>query len=190
MGGMIAQQVALDFPSRVRSVTSIASSPGGAGVPLALEGGSADDALPPPHEDIVAAGLAVQRAASRTERVATKLDLYRSIAGSFEPFDEDATRALLEWAEDRQPDPRSVLNHALAVMASPDRSTELPRITAPTLVVHGLADPVFPIEHGRATARLIPGAQLLEIPGMGHSVPRTGHQQITDAILALTTRAG
>jgi esterase len=190
MGGMIAQQVALDFPTRVRSVTSIASSPGGAGVPLALEGESAPDALPPPNDDVVRAGIAVRDATTRDERVAARVELYRSIAGSIEPFDAETTRGLLEWAEDRQPNPGSELNHALAVVASPDRSAELPWITAPTLVIHGLADPVFPIDHGRATARLIPGADLVEIESMGHSVPRTRHQTITDAILEHTARAG
>ena len=65
-------------------------------------------------------------------------------------------------------------------------SGALSAITAPTLVIHGTADPMFPIEHGRALAREIPGARLLPLEGGGHGVDRADWQTIADAILEHT----
>jgi pimeloyl-ACP methyl ester carboxylesterase len=58
-------------------------------------------------------------------------------------------------------------------MASGDRAAQLRRLTVPTVVIHGTDDPLVPFRGGAATARAIPGAQRVTIPGMGHDLPRT-----------------
>ena len=62
----------------------------------------------------------------------------------------------------------------------------LSSITAPTLVIHGTADPMFPIEHGRALAEEIPAATLLRLEGAGHGVDRADWETIVGAIVELT----
>jgi pimeloyl-ACP methyl ester carboxylesterase len=66
----------------------------------------------------------------------------------------------------------------------------LSSITAPTLVIHGTADPMFPLRHGQALASEIPGARLLTLPAAGHGVDRADWQPIVSAILEHTGTAG
>ena len=61
-------------------------------------------------------------------------------------------------------------------------------ITVPTLVIHGTADPLFPLEHGEALAEEIPGARLLRLDGAGHGVDRADWETIVGAILEHTGR--
>jgi proline iminopeptidase len=68
-------------------------------------------------------------------------------------------------------DPAGTARQLLAIVAAGDRRRELRRIRAPTLVIHGAADPLVPVAAGRDTARNIPGATLLEVDGMGHDLP-------------------
>jgi pimeloyl-ACP methyl ester carboxylesterase len=75
------------------------------------------------------------------------------------------------------------------VIASPDRRPKLATIAAPTVVVHGEADPLVPVEAGRDTAANIPGAQLRVIPGMGHDLPPALYDTLVDAIVSATERA-
>ena len=77
-----------------------------------------------------------------------------------------------------------------AILASGDRTAELRQIVAPTLVVHGTADPLVRPSGGRATARAIKGAKLLNVPGMGHDLPRAIWTQLIDAIAENAARAG
>src|SRR5215211_4016678 len=65
-------------------------------------------------------------------------------------------------------------------------SKPLSAIAAPTLVIHGTADPMFPIEHGRALAEEIPDARLLRLEGAGHGVYRADWEAIVAAILEHT----
>lgn len=66
------------------------------------------------------------------------------------------------------------------------RGVELGGITTPTLVIQGSEDPLNPAPHGRHLAEAIPGAQLVEIPGMGHALPIVVHRPLSEAILAHT----
>ena len=90
---------------------------------------------------------------------------------------------------DRGHDSGSVARQLAAILASGDRTAELRRITAPTLVIHGTADKLVAPSGGRATARAIPGARLLMIEGMGHDLPRGAWPQLIDAIVENTRRA-
>jgi pimeloyl-ACP methyl ester carboxylesterase len=70
--------------------------------------------------------------------------------------------------------------------SSPDRTDDLARITAPTLVIHGTSDPILPYPHGEATANAIPGAKLLAVEGMGHELPAPAIPIVVSAILEHT----
>ena len=74
-------------------------------------------------------------------------------------------------------------------MASGDRTPDVRRITAPTLVVHGSHDRMVRPSGGRATAKAIPGAQLMMVRGMGHDLPRAVWPRLTGAIAEHATRA-
>jgi pimeloyl-ACP methyl ester carboxylesterase len=94
----------------------------------------------------------------------------RAVGGRF-PI-EDAIMAERIRAETlRNRCPAGFLRQMAAIIADGDRTDRLRRITAPTLVIHGSDDPLVPVAGGRATAQAIPGARLLEIDGMGHTLP-------------------
>jgi pimeloyl-ACP methyl ester carboxylesterase len=160
MGGAVAQVLALDAPERVATLTLVSTTPG-----------LGDERLP------FAADWFVERMTERLfappprttdERIAWIVDLYRLLAGTRHPFDEEGQRALAAAELERCWYPES--GHGLAVGASPSRLDRLGEIGAPTLVIHGSADPVFAPEHGHALAAGIPDARLLTIDGLGHEV--------------------
>jgi pimeloyl-ACP methyl ester carboxylesterase len=92
---------------------------------------------------------------------------------------------------DRSYRPAGTQRQYAAIIASPDRTTALAAVTvtAPTLVIHGEADPLIDVSGGRATAAAIPGAELLVLPGMGHDLPRELWPHLIEAIHTNTTRA-
>jgi pimeloyl-ACP methyl ester carboxylesterase len=116
----------------------------------------------------------------------------RVLAGGQRPFDETPSRALARREVERARNFAAAQNHD----AIPDdgRSREpLSAIAAPTLVIHGTADPMFPLEHGEALAEEIPDASLLTLQGAGHGVDRRDWETIVRAIVehtAPTKRAG
>lgn len=87
-------------------------------------------------------------------------------------------------------DPAGTLRQLLAIIAAPDRRARLKRISAPTLVIHGVDDPLVPLEAGRDTARSIPGARLMAIEGMGHDLPPALWPVLVEAIAAHCRAAG
>jgi pimeloyl-ACP methyl ester carboxylesterase len=175
MGGMIAQTVAARHPQQVRSLVSIMSNTG------SLRSGQPSlrvyPALlrTPPHG----------RAAyiERMER------LFAQIGSSALPRDPQDIRELIESSYDRGRDPAGPGRQLAAIIASGDRTAELRRIAAPTLVIHGTADPLVGFSGGRATARAIPGAKLLPIEDMGHDLPRVAWPMLIDAIATHAERA-
>jgi pimeloyl-ACP methyl ester carboxylesterase len=175
MGGMIAQTLAARHPSRVRSLTSIMSNTGSrfSGQPSFRVYG-AFLRRPPVGRDAFIAHM---------ERV------FATIGSTGVPRDPDDIRELAASSYDRDHDPAGPGRQRAAILASGDRTAELRRITAPTLVVHGTADPLVSPSGGRATARAIPGAKLLRIQGMGHDLPRAVWPRLIDAIAELAARA-
>src|SRR5215470_14081254 len=163
MGGALAQQVALAHPERVDSLVLISTSPA---VPVR-------SGLPPMSEELRAYFAAEVPLPDWTERTAV-IDYivgYEQRLEAAEYFDEAHVRALVERIVDRTNDmAASVMNHAVAEEGEPAPG-RLDQIAAPTLVIHGTADPLFPFGHGEALAREIPQAELLPLQGVGHQMP-------------------
>ena len=175
-GGALAQLLTLDFPERVRSLTLISTS-------FAV---SSDRVLPGPTAEYGRFFTAVEVDQSDPESVIEYLvDYSRVLAGEEQPFDEAAFRALARRDVARASDFRAAQNHDL--LHDEARSREpLSSISSPTLVIHGTADPMFPIGHGEALAEEIPDARLLRLEGAGHGVYRADWEAIVAAILEHT----
>src|ERR1700676_2889512 len=168
MGGMIAQEIAISFPQRVRSLTSIMSTTG-------------DPKVPPPTREASAMLMAPPPATKEEyfERFAQTWKILR--VGSF-PQDEALDRARAERTFERGLNPAGVGRQPRAILASGSRKERLRAVKAPTLVIHGTVDPLVRPEGGKDTAASIPGAKLLMIEGMGHALPIPMWPQIIDAI--------
>jgi pimeloyl-ACP methyl ester carboxylesterase len=175
LGGMIAQTMAIVAPDRVRSLTSMLSSTG--------------DASLPPSKPEAAAALLAPRPADSESNVARVVELFRVIGSPGFPFEENEIRARELRAYERCHHPDGVLRQLVAVLTATSRREALRRLEVPALVIHGDADPLVPLEGGLDTARAIPGAELLVIPGMGHDLPRPVWPRIADAVERLTRRA-
>jgi pimeloyl-ACP methyl ester carboxylesterase len=160
MGGGIAQALALDYPSRVVSLTLMATSPGG-------------DDLPPMSEELRAAFSREAAEPDWSDRAAVIDYLVadaRLYAAPSRTFEEEAMRALLSRVYDRSVNMASAMNNFM-VEGARDPRKDLATVTAATLVLHGTEDPVFPYEHGRAMAKAIPGARLVPLERTGHEIP-------------------
>ncbi|MGV9598635.1 alpha/beta hydrolase [Streptosporangium sandarakinum] len=194
-GGLLGQLIAVERPERVRSLTVIASSPlgGGEGEVLvrALTGQpQPEGALPEPTPEFVAFYRALMTAPPPQDRRAVidgMIAEQRVLHGTGLPFDEDAARRLQERIHERARDLSAVANHRLAAMARPDFEPVgvLHRVKAPTLVIEGGHEPVKP-GHGAVIAERIPGARLMIVEGMGHTLPPEAHEELAAAILAHT----
>jgi pimeloyl-ACP methyl ester carboxylesterase len=175
-GGAFAQLLALDNPDRVRSLVLISTSPAVA----------TERQLPPPTAAFGRFVSTVGVEWSDRESVIDYLvDYSRLLAGGRRPFDEVAVRDLVRRDVDRARDFAAMQNHD----AIPDDGGEhrpLSSITAPTLVIHGSADPMFPIEHGEALAEVISGAELLRLEDAGHGIDRADWEPTVRAILEHT----
>ncbi len=178
-GGGIAQDLALDRPDRVLSLVLISTSPV---VPVGRD-------LPPPtdafHRFVGAAEVDWSDRAS----VARHLLAYsRLLAGEDRPFDEAAARDLVRRDLERAGDVAALQNHDVMDQGG-QAHPPLSSIATPALVVHGTADPLFPIAHGEALAASIPGATLLVLDGAGHGLDRADWAAVVPAILGHTAAA-
>jgi len=168
MGGFIAQLVALDHSEHVLSLTSMISGPSG------------EDEVQPTAE--ASALLLAPVPPTREERIELGLHAKRTLLGPADPFDEAYERAKVVRAIDRAYHPAGFARQLQAILAAPSRLERLRSLRIPALVIHGDADILVPVENGRKVAAAIPGARLLEIPGMGHDVPKRVWPEIVDAI--------
>lgn len=175
-GGAFAQLLALRFPDRLRSLVVISSSPATPG----------DRDLPSPSE---AFGDFLARAdvdwTDAESVIAYLVDYSRMLAGARRPFDEATHRALVRRDVERADNVAALQNHD-ALLDGGRPSAPLSSVVAPTLVIHGTADPVFPPPHGAALAAEIPGARLLLIDGAGHGVDPADWDVIAAAIVEHT----
>ncbi len=165
MGGGLAQRIALTHAERVLTLTLMSTTLGGPGGPESPE--------LPPMSDALAKAFAEPGPgpdwSDRDSVIAYFLAAERLFAGTI-PVDEDQVRAVAGRAFDRSTDPAAAANHWLIDSGEPIRATP-GDIGAPTLVLHGTADPLLPYGHAEALARVIPGATLVPLPGMGHQMP-------------------
>jgi pimeloyl-ACP methyl ester carboxylesterase len=164
MGGGIAQRLALEYRGRLETLTLIATSP---------IGPSGED-LPGPTPELQAT-FAVERSepdwADRDAVIDYIVEGERPYAGP-DAFDEMRLRAIAGSVFDRTRDiAASLTNHFLLDADGPADARMSHLQDLPTLVLHGTADPLFPLAHGRALAKAIPGAQLIELDGVGHQLP-------------------
>jgi pimeloyl-ACP methyl ester carboxylesterase len=111
---------------------------------------------------------------------ATKV--FSAIGSKGLPQDTELYREIAARSYDRGYDPAASGRQLGAIFASGDRTKRLRRIKAPTLVIHGSADPMVNRSGGRATTRAIPNARMITIKGMGHDLPAAAWPQLLDAI--------
>ena len=175
MGGFIAQLVALNHPEHVLTLTSIMSGPNGADQVRPTEEGTAVLMVPAPE--------------TRDERIAVGLWAKQKLMGPDDPFDREYEERRIAAAIDRAYHPAGFMRQLQAIMAAQGRLYRLAQLRVPALVIHGEADILVPVDNGRNVASAIPGARLLEIPGMGHDVPKRVWPQVVEAIAELARHA-
>ena len=173
MGGMIAQTMAIEHPSRVRSLTSIMSTTGNPRV-----------GRPKTSVLLRAAKLTGGSKETFADRQAT---LFKLFSGSL--YDELEIREVAKLSLERDFTPDGTARQMAAIMASPDRTPQLKKLNVPTLVVHGLEDGLVQPSGGYATTKAIPGARLLAFPDMGHNLPQARIPEILDEIKRNTLRS-
>ncbi len=173
MGGMIVQRMALDFPERVRSMTSIMSTTGNTDVGQATPEAMATLSSPTPSDRD---GYIEHTVANR-----------RVISGAH--YDPEYWRVMAPRFYDRAFHPLGPAYQLLAIAADGDRTAELAQLRVPALVIHGRLDPLVTLSGGEATAAAIPDAELLVIDDMGHDIHPPLWASIGDAIAALADRA-
>ncbi len=176
MGGMIAQTVAIEHPSRVRSLTSISSTTGRRTV------GWQHPALLP--------RLIAPRKAGREAYIASSVAMWALIGSAGYPSDPESLRTRAGETFDRGVSTSGVLRQMMAILTQPDRTPRLRELRIPALVLHGTADKMVHVSGGRATAAAIPGAELVLIDGMGHDLPPELFDTFVEAIARTAARAG
>jgi pimeloyl-ACP methyl ester carboxylesterase len=176
MGGMIAQHIAFSHPERVLTLTSIMSTTGHRKLPQ----GSRD-----------AIGVLTKRPASMDEEVLVEhgVKVAHAIGSPGYRADPDALRERSRALIKRSFYPAGMPRQFAAIIADGDRRERLQSVKAPTLVIHGEADPLVPLTGGEDTAAHIKGARLKTIPGMGHDLPLELVDEIADAIADHTKSA-
>ena len=158
MGGMIAQLVTIEHPAKARSLVSIMSTTGRPEVSR-------------PTPEALAALITPPASPSREDRIARGVAAWRVIGSpGFAASDEEVTAFVTRGVDYAPYDPDGIGRQLAAVIAAPPRSERLKSVTAPTLVIHGDADPLIPLTGGEDTAESIPGAELFVIPGAGHDI--------------------
>lgn len=181
MGGMIAQRLGVSHPARVRSLTSIMSTP--------------SPRIGKVRRRTLLAMIRVARQHGRptstADAVAAAVDFSRITGSPGFPVDIETLTATVRDSLARDPDPFGTdamaagARQRAAIRSSGDRRAELAGITAPALVIHGDRDVLIRPAGGRATAAAIPAARLVRYPGMGHDLPRALWPAIADEIAGI-----
>ncbi|GAA0825566.1 alpha/beta fold hydrolase [Streptosporangium amethystogenes subsp. fukuiense] len=182
MGGGLAQLLGIEYPERVLSLTLMSTSPGG-------PGGPDNPDLPPMSEALAKMFEEPASGPDWSDRdavIAYFLAAEHAFSGTI-PVDEDRVRRTAGRAFDRSPVPAAASNHWMIEGGEPIRP-RLGEITAPTLVLHGTEDPLFPYGHAEALAREIPDTSLVPLPGVGHQMPP--YQVWDTVILAIVGHTG
>lgn len=176
LGGFIAQTVAIRSPRRVRSLTLIMTSTGSRLV---------GHARPAIYRRLVRGRTAPGRAGA----IDAAYETFRVIGSQGYALDEQYLRDLAGRSFDRAYDPPGYLRQLAAAVRQPNRTGALRGITVPTVVIHGLDDPLINVSGGRALARAIPRARFVGINGMGHDLPRALWPRFADEICDVAKQA-
>jgi pimeloyl-ACP methyl ester carboxylesterase len=176
MGATIGQTLAIRFPERLLTLTSIMSTTG------------APD-LPPPHSWALAA---IFRPAPRAldAYIEYYVRTWRLLRGTSFPEDEALDRARGARNHARGLNPAGGARQLAAILASGSRRQALRGVTVPTLVIHGDRDPLVPLAAGLDTAKSVPGAEMIVVEGMGHGIPMRAWTRIVDSIARHAARGG
>jgi pimeloyl-ACP methyl ester carboxylesterase len=175
MGGMIAQTMAIRRPERVLSLGSMLSTPG-------------DRRVGTPKLRVWS--VLMRRAPqSRDAYIDYFVRVFRMIGSPGYPVDEARIREQAGLTYERSHDSAGTARQLGAILASGSRTAALRRLDVPTVVIHGKNDPLVPFRAGVATARAIPGAELVAVLGMGHDLPRELWPRFTDALTKNADRA-
>jgi pimeloyl-ACP methyl ester carboxylesterase len=178
-GGVIAQATATHHAERVRSLTSMVSTPT---TSLRVN-------RPKVWANLKALKAMWGKSADRDAEGQKWVDLFRAVGSPGYPLDEQHWRHAGQVSYDRGLYPAGEMRMAATLFAAGDRRRELAGVRCPTLVIHGEADPMVSPRAGRATADAIPGARFVSYPGMGHDLPRALWPAIIDEITTLATHA-
>lgn len=158
MGGMIVQNLAAEFPDRVKSLFPIMTTSGAPG-------------LKPATPEAMGALLSPAASTARADVLARNQEVRKIIGSPGFPSDDARVDDYAGRAYDRCFHPEGMARQMAAVVTSGSRAELIETITAPTLVIHGVDDPLVPVEGGRDIAQRIKGAQIVEIDGYGHDLP-------------------
>jgi len=175
MGGFIAQTIAIEYPERVRSLTSMMATTG-------------DLSVGQPSPEVMRLLFSGSSPTTREEVMEKAVAASRLVGSPGFPRDEDEVRERAGLAYDRSYDQLGTMRQSIAVLASGDRTERLRSIKVPTLVIHGADDRMCDVSGGRATASAIVGAELEVIEGMGHNLPRVLWPRIASLITNLVQR--
>ena len=161
MGGMIAQLVAIHFPTKTRSLVSIMSTTAKRGLPQGTPEAMAALTTPPASD-------------SREDRIQASIRVLRALASPGFPTTDVEFRQAAEATTDRVPwEATGPMRQMAAIISAQPRNDMLKTLRMPCLVIHGVEDPILPLPHGQDTAASIPGAQMIEIAGMAHDFARS-----------------
>ena len=175
MGGMIAQLIAIHYPDRILSLTSWMSSYW-----------SIDPDVPAMSDEMTSwfeKSMGGKPPETKEEIIEESVKIFRMFSGSRFPFNEQWLKSMTEESYNRGMDPRTTQNHVAAMTASPSRLEALKNLNTPALVIHGTEDPALSYAHGVVCAKVIPGAKLLLLKGVGHEIPSEIMPEAVEAIL-------
>jgi len=175
MGGFISQTMAILAPERLRSLTLMMTSTGGKTVGY-------------PHPRVAKQLLQRRRMRDRESAIEAALDVFKLIGSPGYALDEEYLQRTAGVSYDRAYDPAGYLRQLAACLAQPDRTAQLSKLDVPTLVMHGLHDPLISASGGLALAKTIPGSKFVGFSGMGHDLPRPLWTPLAEEILSHVRR--
>lgn len=174
MGGFISQTIAVEHPDRVATLSLLMTSTGSRRVGR-------------PSRRVVQSFISREEVSTREEAIEVAVRTYKLLGSP--DLDEAMVREMAGRSYDRSYDPAGSQRQLAAILAQPNRTAALRRLRVPTIVLHGLEDPIVHWSGGVALAKAIPGARFSGFHGTGHDLPRSRMTEVHDEVLALIARA-